>query len=168
MDFIKSGKTTFSIVTDLENPAAKYAADSLLPVVGGDIADAMDGIAASASLVRSTAGVTGVIAMLAVCLRPVISMAAMMLALRLSAALTEPAADGPLKKCMDQLGQAMGLMLAAVAVLLITIREPKLADADHHPGAEAGGGKPRAGSRASGVESGIRRRQRQGSAAQKC
>ena len=96
--------------------AAKYAVDNLLPVVGGDVADAMDAMAASAGLVKSAAGVTGVIVMLSVCLRPVVSIALTMLALRLTAALTEPAADGPLKKCMDQLGQAMGLMLAAVAV----------------------------------------------------
>lgn len=96
--------------------AARYAVDSLLPVVGGDVADAMDGMASSAALVRSAAGVTGVIVMLSVCLRPVIRLALGMLACRLAAALTEPVADGPLKKCAQQLGQATQLLLAAVAV----------------------------------------------------
>ncbi len=96
--------------------AAKYAADSLLPVVGGDIADAMDGMAASASLVRSAAGVTGVIVMLSVCIRPVIRLVLGLLACRLSAALSEPAADGPLVRCAEQMGKATGLLLAAVAV----------------------------------------------------
>lgn len=96
--------------------AAKYAADSLLPVVGGDIADAMDGMAASASLVRSAAGVTGVLVMLAVCVRPVIRLTLGLLVCRLSAALSEPVADGPLVRCAEQLGKATGLLLAAVAV----------------------------------------------------
>lgn len=96
--------------------AAKYAADSLLPVVGGDIADAMDGMAASAALVRRSAGVTGVIVMLAVCLRPVIRLALGLITCRLAAALTEPAADGPLKTCAEQIAKATGLLLAAVAV----------------------------------------------------
>jgi stage III sporulation protein AE len=96
--------------------AAKYAADSLLPVVGGDIADAMDGMAASASLVRSSAGVTGVLVMLAVCVRPVIRLTLGLLICRLSAALSEPVADGPLVRCAEQLGKATGLLLAAVAV----------------------------------------------------
>lgn len=96
--------------------AARYAVDSLLPVVGGDVADAMDGMASSAALVRSAAGVTGVIVMLAVCLRPVIRLALGVLACCLVAALTEPVADGPLKRCAQQLGQATQLLLAAVAV----------------------------------------------------
>lgn len=96
--------------------AARYAADSLLPVVGGDIADAMDGMAASAALVRSAAGVTGVIVMLAVCMRPVIRLTLGLLVCRLAAALSEPVADGPLKSCAERLGKATGLLLAAVAV----------------------------------------------------
>lgn len=96
--------------------AATYAADSLLPVVGGDIADAMEGMAASARLVRSAAGVTGLLVMLSVCLRPVIRLSIGLLSCRLAAALTEPIADGPLKRCAEQIGQATGLLLAAVAV----------------------------------------------------
>ena len=96
--------------------AVTYAADSLLPVVGGDIADAMDGMAASASLVRSAAGVTGVIVMLSICLRPVIRLTLGLLTCRLAAALTEPVADGPLKACAEQIGKATGLLLAAVSV----------------------------------------------------
>lgn len=96
--------------------AVRYAADSMLPVVGGDIADAMDGMAASAALVRSAAGVTGVIVMLSVCLRPVIRLTLGLLSLRLAAALTEPVADGPLKSCAEQLGRATQLLLAAVSV----------------------------------------------------
>lgn len=96
--------------------AAKYAADSLLPAVGGDIADAMGGIATGAGRVRSAAGVTGVIVMLAVCMRPVIRLALGLLTCRLAAALTEPLADGPLKTCAEQIAAAAGLLLAAVSV----------------------------------------------------
>jgi len=96
--------------------AAAYAADSLLPVVGGDIADAMSGMAASAQLVRKAAGMTGVIVMLSVCLRPVIRLALGLLVCRLAAALTEPLADGPLKACAEQIAVAVGLLLAAVSV----------------------------------------------------
>ena len=104
--------------------AAKYAADNLLPVVGGDVADAMGAMMESARLVKSAAGVTGVIVMLSVCLRPVISIALYMIALRLAAAMTEPVAGGPLKELMEQMSQAAQLMLASVAVsasLFITL-----------------------------------------------
>lgn len=95
--------------------AARYAADNLLPVVGGEVADTMDAMAQSAGLVRSAAGVTGLMVMLVVCLRPLIRLALGMMTYRLAAALTEPAADGPLKRCAEQLAQAVRLMLAAVA-----------------------------------------------------
>lgn len=104
--------------------AAKYAVDNLLPVVGGDVADAMDGMVRSAMLVRSAAGVTGVIVMLSVCLRPVLRLALGMLTCRLAAALTEPVAEGPLSRCMEQLGQATQMLLTAVSVsaaLFITL-----------------------------------------------
>jgi len=96
--------------------AAKYAADQLLPVVGGDIADTMGAMAQSAGLVRSAAGVTGVIVMLSVCIRPVVRIGLSMLMYRLAAALSEPVADGPVKRCAEQMAQAARLLLAAVAV----------------------------------------------------
>jgi len=96
--------------------AAKYAAGSLLPVVGGDVAGTMDAMAYSAGLVRQAAGVTGVAAMLGVCLRPLVRLGAMMLAHMTAAALSEPAADGALCRCMEQMGQSIRLLLVGTIV----------------------------------------------------
>lgn len=98
--------------------AARYAADHLLPVVGGDVADTMEAMASGALAVRGAAGVTGALVLTAVCLRPVVRLALNMLLFRLAAAITEPAADGPLKKCMEQLAQASQLLLVAAAVCM--------------------------------------------------
>ncbi len=96
--------------------AAKYAVDNLLPVVGGDVADTMDAMLMGALLVRSAAGVTGMLAMLAVCLRPVLDLILTMLLCRLAAALIEPVTDGPLVTCARQMAQAVQLLLVALAV----------------------------------------------------
>lgn len=98
--------------------AAKYAADNLLPVVGGEVADTVDAMASSLLLIRNAAGVTGVIALAAICLRPVLRLAAGMLAFRLAAAIAEPVSDGPLKRCLEQLAQASQLLLATVAACM--------------------------------------------------
>lgn len=98
--------------------AAKYAVDNLLPVVGGDVADAMDAMVSGARLVRSAAGVTGAALLIAVCIRPVIRLALGMLAFRLAAAIVEPVADGPLKRCLEQMAQASQLLLVAAAVCM--------------------------------------------------
>ena len=93
--------------------AAKYAVGTLLPVVGGDIAGTMDVMVSSASAVRGAAGVTGVIVMLALCLRPVVRLTLGMLSCSLASALTEPVADGALRRCMEQMAQVVRLLLAA-------------------------------------------------------
>lgn len=96
--------------------AARYAADHLLPFVGGDIADTVDAMAFGAVMVKNAAGVTGMVIVAAACLRPVLHLALGALVCRLAAALTEPVADGPLRRCMAQMGQAAQLLLASVAV----------------------------------------------------
>lgn len=104
--------------------AAKYAAGSLLPVVGGDVANTMDTMVYSAALVRQAAGITGVLVMLGVCLRPVVRLIWTMLVYRLTAALLEPVADGALRQCMEQMGQCIRLLLVASlvsAVLFISL-----------------------------------------------
>ena len=93
--------------------AAKYAAGSLLPIVGGDVAGTMDSMVYSAALVRQAAGVTGVLVMLGVCLRPVLRLVLTLLSCRLSAALLETVADGALRRCMEQMAQCVRLLLAA-------------------------------------------------------
>ncbi len=103
---------------------AKYAAGSLLPIVGGDVAGTMDSMVYSAALVRQAAGVTGVLVMLGICLRPVIRLMLTLLAYMLSAALLETIADGALRRCMEQMGQCIRLLLAAAlacAVLFIML-----------------------------------------------
>lgn len=96
--------------------AAKYAAGSLLPVVGGDIAGTLDSMVYSASLVHRAAGVTGCAVMLAVCVRPLVCLALSMLAHMLTAALTEPLADGALNRCIAQMGAVIRFLMAASLV----------------------------------------------------
>lgn len=104
--------------------AAKYAAGSLLPVVGGDVANTMDTMVYSAALVRQAAGITGVVVMLGVCLRPIIGLIMTLLTYRLTAALIEPVSDGALRQCMEQMAQCIRLLLVASlvsAVLFISL-----------------------------------------------
>ncbi len=96
--------------------AVKYAVGTLLPVVGGDVAGTMDVMTAGASAVCGAAGVTGVIVMLILCLRPAVRLISGMLCCMLASALTEPVADGALKRCMDQMSQVVRLLLVASSV----------------------------------------------------
>jgi stage III sporulation protein AE len=94
----------------------KYAVGTLLPIVGGEVAGSMEVMTASASAVCGAAGITGVLVMLCVCLRPVVRLTGSMLCCMISSALTEPVADGSLRRCTEQIGQVVRLLTAASCV----------------------------------------------------
>ncbi len=101
---------------------AKYALDSLLPVIGGDVGDALELVGANASLIKSAVGATGLMLLVALTAGPIVELAALMFLTRLSAAITEPIETGRAQKMMAQFSELLGLMVASVATAaLITI-----------------------------------------------
>ena len=95
--------------------AAEYAVDNLLPVIGGDVADTVGALASGAALLRGALGVTGTALLIGACLAPAARLTAAILGCRLAAALAEPAADGPLVKCLRGFADAMQILLVAMA-----------------------------------------------------
>jgi len=94
---------------------AKYAVDSLLPVIGGDVGDALELVGAKAVLIKSAVGATGLLVLLALTAGPMIELAGVMFLTRLAAALTEPIETGRAQKMMAQFSEVLGLMVASVA-----------------------------------------------------
>ncbi len=94
--------------------AARFAASSLLPVVGGEVADGLDAVVKSASLVRNAVGVTGVLMLAAAIAAPLVTLLMQVLAVRLAAALIEPLSTGPVQKLMDRFGSVLSLLASSV------------------------------------------------------
>ena len=104
--------------------AAKYAIDSLLPVVGGEVAGAMDAVTLSAALVRNAAGITGLVLMLGVCLAPIARVVACMLICRVAGALVEPLHAGEISACLQDFSSVLRILLIALcacAVLFVIL-----------------------------------------------
>lgn len=103
--------------------AAKSAVSVMLPVVGGIVSDAADSVLAGAKLLRSTVGVFGLLAALAVGLLPFFRIAAHYLALKLAAAVGGTVGSSELSSLLSSLASAMGFMLAMVgcAVLMAMV-----------------------------------------------
>lgn len=104
--------------------AAKYAIDSLLPVVGGEVAGAMDAVALSASLVRDAAGITGLVMLLGVCVPPIARLAGCLLVCRLASALVEPLHAGEISDCLEDFSGVLRMLLVALcacAVLFVIL-----------------------------------------------
>ena len=94
--------------------AARYAADSVLPIIGGDVASSMEALAGSAALVRNAAGTCGLLLLLGAGLSPCLKLAAASLSCRLAAALVEPVADGAEVRCLEDFASILGMLLTAL------------------------------------------------------
>lgn len=116
---------TAAVVDGVTIRTAKYALDSLVPVVGGLFADTVDTLVGSAMLVQSALGVTGLMLLIAYALTPLCQTLVAALLYRLAAALMQPVADGELAGCIHDFSGVLMLLFiiqlcaAAMFVMLI-------------------------------------------------
>ena len=107
------------------NKAAKLTLSGAVPVVGSILSDASETLLASAAVLRSSVGVFGMLAVLAICLTPFLTIAVQYLLYKLAAFLAGTMTAGPLEELIDALGSAFGLMLgmtgSCALLLLISI-----------------------------------------------
>lgn len=102
--------------------AAKIAISGAVPVVGGILADAADTVLLSASVLGSGAGVTGILAVLAIFWTPVLRIGIRYLLLKLTGAVGEALEGGSAADLVSHVGGALGMVMALVstqAVLLL-------------------------------------------------
>ena len=93
--------------------AAKLAMSSMVPVVGGMISDASETVLASAQILKSAAGVFGMLAVLAICILPLIRLGIQFLILKLTAAVSATVGEKPLVDLIESISDAMGFLMGA-------------------------------------------------------
>ena len=103
----------------------RSAISAAVPVVGSIISDATGTVLAGAGMLKSAVGVFGMLAVLAICLTPFLTIAVQYLLYKLAAFLAGTMTAGPLEELIDALGSAFGLMLgmtgSCALLLLISI-----------------------------------------------
>lgn len=103
----------------------RSAISTAVPVVGGIISRAAGSLLAGAGLLKSSLGIIGMLAVLAACVTPFVSMAVQYLLYKLTAFLAGLSGGGPVVALIDALGNAFGLVLgmvgACAALLLIAV-----------------------------------------------
>lgn len=90
---------------------AKTAISAVLPVVGGIVADAAETVLAGAALVRNGIGVAGLLAVLAVCLIPILQLGAHYLMFKAAAGLSSSLTDRRVGGLIGDLGAAFGMIM---------------------------------------------------------
>lgn len=105
--------------------AAKVAISGAVPVVGGVLADAAESVLAAAGTLRGTVGALGVLAILSVCLLPLLRLGAQFLLYKLAAFAAGLSGTKELCAFIDRLGEAFALVFAMTAcsalVLLVAL-----------------------------------------------
>ena len=91
--------------------AAKYAVDNFVPVVGGMFSDTMDTLIGCTLIVKNALGVAAVVALLGAVLGPLMRTLAVVLVMKLSAALLEPVADGDIVRAIGDFSRTIVLFL---------------------------------------------------------
>ena len=95
---------------------ARYAIESIVPVIGGDVSDSLDSLLATAFAVKNAVGVTGLIVLCMVCLTPLCRLAGMSLALKAASAIAEPLGDDALTAMTGQFAETVEMLLLVCIV----------------------------------------------------
>lgn len=116
--FVSAGSVLSGAYDGAFQKGFRYAADHLIPIVGSDIAGKMDAISSSVQLVKSASGITGMIALAAVCIRPALDVFLVMWALRILAAVLEPVACPETVSALDGFSSVFSLLFSLICASL--------------------------------------------------
>lgn len=92
--------------------AAKLTISGMVPVVGGILSDASEAVLVSAGVVRSAAGIYGILALLAIFAGPFLRLGVQYLMLKLTAALCTVFGEGRTPALIEDFSGCLGLELA--------------------------------------------------------
>ncbi|MDR3601887.1 MAG: stage III sporulation protein AE [Desulfosporosinus sp.] len=97
---------------------AKYSAD-LVPVVGKFFKDAVELVITSGLLLKNAVGIIALLAIVVICLGPLVKILAMILIFRISAALIEPLGEKSLAESLQDMSKSLIFILVTVASVAI-------------------------------------------------
>ena len=83
-----------------------------MPVIGGEVSEAMEALTASARLVKSAVGVTGMLALILACAGPLARVGVAALSAKLAGAAAELAGEPRIARLAEQFGDVLILLTA--------------------------------------------------------
>ncbi len=96
---------------------AKFLSKNFIPIVGHMFADSVDVVIGCSLLLKNALGVIGTMAIIIICLFPVIKIISLFLMYKLAGALIQPVGDARLVNCLNGMGNCLLMVFAAVATV---------------------------------------------------
>ncbi|MBE6038962.1 MAG: hypothetical protein E7218_07185 [Anaerofustis stercorihominis] len=118
---------TFAHADSVGLKAVKYAAGSLIPVVGSFLSGSFDTVLGLVTVIKSAVGLLGMLIIIAIIISPMVKLAIVYLALKITSALVSIFADGTVSGCIERASSALGFVLtlngamALMSVMLISM-----------------------------------------------
>ena len=97
---------------------AKYSAD-LVPVVGKFFKDAVELVVTSGLLLKNAVGIIALVAIIVICIAPLVKILAMILVFRISAALIEPLGEKVLAESLQDMAKSLTFILVTVVAVVV-------------------------------------------------
>ncbi len=88
---------------------------AVIPGIGSYINTATEVVYGSAVLVKNAVGIAGILLLVALCIIPLVKLAMLTLALKLSGAVAGVVADKRMNRCMEQVSEGSGMLLRTAA-----------------------------------------------------
>ncbi len=105
--------------------ALKFTVGSVVPVVGGIVADTVETVLGGAKLMKNAVGTAGIIMVIIICLVPIIKLGVIILMLKLSAACVEPLTDKRIADMINDVATPVttvfSMVIAAAMLFIISI-----------------------------------------------
>ncbi len=94
--------------------ATKMTVGSYVPIVGNYLSQGFDLLMASAVLIKNAIGLSGFLLLLGFVLAPLIKIAVFSLAIKLTAAVTQPIGDSRISNFLTSIGKSFGMLVACL------------------------------------------------------
>lgn len=101
--------------------AAKLAISGMVPVVGGILSDASEAVLVSAGVMKSAAGVYGILAVIAICIGPFLQIGIQYLMLKLTAGICSMFGSKQSGGLIGDISAGMGLILAMTGTVCLLL-----------------------------------------------
>jgi len=104
-----------AVVDGVTSKTAKFAIGAMIPVAGKYLADAADTVIGCTLLIKNAAGIAAMVGIIAICVVPLLKIAALIVLYRLTAMFIEPISEKRITKCISDIANSLTLILGVAA-----------------------------------------------------
>lgn len=106
-----------SVADGIALRTVKFATGNFIPVVGKMLSDAVEAVAGTSLLLKNAVGLVGVLIILILAIFPSLKIISLVIIYKISAAVIQPFGESQVASALDNLGNSLTLVFAAVAAV---------------------------------------------------